>query len=169
MQEIQTAIGLGGNLGNVKDIFHKAARDLQKAGLENIIISSIYKTKPVGCDPGTPDFLNAALTGTWRNSLEQLFELCKQLEEKAGRPRIHPRYASRTLDLDILLFGSFVCDSAELTIPHKEAYKRLFVLVPLAEIASDWLFPDTKKTIGETLSHFHDSSEYENILKSKLK
>lgn len=169
MREVKTAIGLGGNLGNIEETFSMAAEGLKKAGLENIRMSSIYKTVPVGCEPGTPDFLNAVLTGTWKSSVERLFDLCKSLEEKAGRPRIHPRYASRPLDLDMLLFGSLVCGSHELTIPHKEASNRLFVLVPLAEIASDWIFPDTKRTVSETLKEFKGSSEYEKILNSKLK
>lgn len=169
MREIQTAIGLGGNIGNVKETFSMTAESLEKAGLKNIRISSLYQTEPVDCAPETPDFLNAVLTGAWAGSAERLFELCKLLEEKAGRPREHPRYASRPLDLDILLFGSLVCDSPELTIPHKEASKRLFVLVPLAEIASDWIFPDTKRAVGEVLKDFLNSSEYQKIVNSKLK
>jgi 2-amino-4-hydroxy-6-hydroxymethyldihydropteridine diphosphokinase len=169
MLKVQTALGLGGNMGNVKDTFSIAAEGLKGAGMENVRISSLYRTEPVGCAPGTPDFLNAVVTGYWNDSVESLFELCKSLEEKAGRPRIHPRYASRTLDLDILLFGDLVCESPDLIIPHREASSRLFVLVPLAEIASEWIFPDTKKTVGETLSYFKASAEYEKILETKFK
>jgi len=163
MKNIPVALSLGGNLGNVPVTFENTIVELDMGGLKNIHRSSLYHTAPVGCAPGTPDFINAAITGIWSGSVEQLHELCKSLEVKFGRPRQHEHYGSRTLDLDIIFFGNELISTPELTIPHREAANRLFVLIPLAEIAPERQFPGTEKTVGEMEKSFSDTPEYQII------
>jgi 2-amino-4-hydroxy-6-hydroxymethyldihydropteridine diphosphokinase len=67
----------------------------------------------------------------------------------AGRPAKHARNASRTLDLDIIIFGNRVIDLPHLTIPHPELQNRFFVLDPLVEIAPEWQCPQTNLTLQE--------------------
>ncbi len=158
--ETPVALSLGGNQGKVAETFKWAMTELDKAGLSGIKVSANYATGPVGCVPGTPDFINAAAIGIWNGSPQELLKVCKNLEARAGRPNDHPRYASRTLDLDILFFGNMVCRGLELTLPHPEVLKRRFVLVPLAEIVPEWNVPGTSITVRQALDAI-DSTEPE--------
>ena len=146
---VRIALSLGGNLGDVAASFDVAVDTLGQSGLCEICRSSLYVTRPVDCVPGTPDFLNAALTGYWEGTPEELLYLCKKLEEESGRPLKHARNASRTLDLDIILFGDRIVETPALTIPHPELKNRLFVLDPLVEIAPEWRCPGTDFTLSE--------------------
>ena len=141
------ALMLGGDLGDSAAVFAAATAALERAGLTEIRRSRIYRSAPVDCVPGTPDFSDQALTGRWRGTARELFAICQQLERDAGRPKEHSSREARTLDIDLILFGDTVSDTPELTIPHPRAKNRRFVLEPLAEIAPDWRFPDTGKTI----------------------
>ena len=151
------ALSLGGNLGDVAAAFDSAINILEERGLCEIRRSSLYKTAPVDCAPGTPYFLNMALTGLWGDSPDALFQLCKELEVRAGRPAKHARNASRTLDLDIILFDDLILDLPHLKIPHVELRNRLFVLEPLVEIASDWKDPVTGMTLTMLLDKLSES------------
>ena len=131
--------------------FANAIDELAKAGLEEIKRSSIGRYSAVDCHPGTPDFLNMAVTGLWSGSVERLRAVCADLEERAGRPLEHDPAASRTLDIDIIVFGSEPIQNSGLTIPHPKALERLFVLEPLAEIARDLTFPGTFIKVNDAL------------------
>lgn len=141
------ALMLGGDLGDSAVVFAAAAAALERAGLTEMRRSRIFRSAPVDCVPGTPDFSDQALTGLWRGTARELFTICQQLERDAGRPKDHSSREARTLDIDLILFGDTVSDAPELTIPHPRAKNRRFVLEPLSEIAPDWRFPDTGTTI----------------------
>jgi 2-amino-4-hydroxy-6-hydroxymethyldihydropteridine diphosphokinase len=164
--ETDVALSLGGNTGDVPLSFRRALKKLQDGVLCEIRISSLYRTAPVGCAKGTPDFINAALTGKWQSSLDSLHSLCMKIEIDGGRPANHAKYASRTLDLDILFFGDTVYSDSRITVPHKEARNRLFVLIPLAEIAGDKVFPGEKSTVSEILERLTGTVEYGNIMRT---
>lgn len=153
---IKTALALGGNLGNVAGAFKLAAVKLEAGGMINIKLSSFHCTSPVGCAPGSPDFLNAALTGEWPGSAEELFALCQQIERQAGRAPMHEINSPRTLDLDIILFGNQIINSDRLRIPHPRAAQRLFVIAPLAEIAPAMRFPDSGEKVSDILEKISD-------------
>ena len=147
----KTALALGGNIGNVAEAFNVAVQKLEAAGLKNVNLSSFYHTAPVGCEPGTPDFLNAALTGDWPNGAEELLRVCKRIECESGRAAIHGENTPRTLDIDIILFGSLIVAEGNLQIPHTRAADRLFVIAPLAEVAPQMCFPDTGRKVSAIL------------------
>ncbi|MFZ2657407.1 MAG: 2-amino-4-hydroxy-6-hydroxymethyldihydropteridine diphosphokinase [Victivallales bacterium] len=159
-KETEAVLSLGGNLGDVPDTFRKALGELESGGLAGVRISSLYTTPPVGCKPGTPDFINAAAAGQWRGTLEELHALCKKIEVNAGRPGDHARFDSRPLDIDIIFFGDLVYSDQNISIPHKEAARRLFVLIPLAELAGDRTFPGRDTTVGEMLEQEKCTREF---------
>ncbi len=136
---VRCVIAFGGNIGNPDETFRLAWNDLQSAGLVIDKISTVITTKPLGCPDGTPDFRNGVLIAQWSHSPKQLLHLCQSLEVKYGRPQNHPRNVSRTLDLDIILFGTLHSDDPELILPHPRAKERDFVCIPLAETAPDLL------------------------------
>jgi len=141
------ALMFGGDLGDTVACFDMAAAALERSGMTDMRRSRAYRSAPVDCVPGTPDFLDQALTGIWHGTARELLELCQSLERAAGRPERHSSSEARTLDIDIILFGDEVSADPALTIPHPRAKKRRFVLEPLAEIAPDRRFPDSGTTI----------------------
>ena len=165
--QTDVALSLGGNTGDVPSAFRRALKKLQDGGFCEVRISSLYRTAPVGCAKGTPDFINAAVTGKWNSSLDSLHNLCLEIEVEEGRPADHVKYASRTLDLDIVFFGDMVYSDSKITVPHSEAKKRLFVLIPLSEIAGNRIFPGEKSTVSEILEKKAGPVEIKKIKKIK--
>ncbi|OGV76201.1 MAG: 2-amino-4-hydroxy-6-hydroxymethyldihydropteridine diphosphokinase [Lentisphaerae bacterium RIFOXYB12_FULL_65_16] len=144
----RVALGLGANLGDPRTTFRLAVDELRAAGLSNVRVSSLYETEPIGCPPGTPVFLNAALTGHWSGTARELLQFCKDVEVRLGRPARHGRNLSRVIDLDILLFGDEQRRETDLTLPHPRLGERLFALAPLAETAPNWRVPPTGRTVA---------------------
>ena len=132
-------VAFGGNLGNMDETFRAAVADLEKNGLMIEKVSSVITTAPVGCEDGAPDFRNGVLPGFWGGTAPELLAVCQALEEKYGRPNDHAKSVSRTLDLDLILFGDEKWDTETLTLPHPRAKERDFVCIPLAEIAPELL------------------------------
>ena len=142
MPDTLCVIALGGNLGDVPEAFRRACDALSRAGFRIRRFSSLFRTAPVGCEPGAPVFTNAALSGFWDGTAPDLLRLCQKIEADNGRPNDHAYHVSRTLDLDIILFGRETIRLPDLTIPHPEAARRDFVMDPLREIEpelADWL------------------------------
>ena len=153
--QIKIAIALGGNIGDVSNTFLQAITKLKENGLIDIVFSSLHSNPAVSCIPDTPDFTNAALTALWGKTPEELLELCQKIETEFGRPKIHSSNQSRVLDLDIILYGNLIINKEYLQIPHPRAHKRSFVLIPLAEIAPDWIFPTENCTIKDLISNLN--------------
>ena len=141
------AVGLGSSLGPRIRLIRRGSALLAEGGVEQVRLSSLYESDPVDCVPGTPPFVNAALTGLWRGSASDLLRLCQRIERECGRPADHTSDAARRLDLDILLFGQRVLQLQDLTVPHPRMLTRLFVLVPLREIAPSWVIPPGDDTV----------------------
>ena len=145
----RVALALGGNIGDPKTSFQQAIELLQGGGLRDISQASLLETIAVDCEPGTPNFLNSALIGLWPGTPLELLRLCQQIERQLGRPAQHSSRASRTLDLDLLLFDDQQVRLQELIIPHPRLRQRQFVLEPLQQIAPDWPVPPDGKTVRQ--------------------
>ena len=142
MSDTLCIIALGGNLGDVPAAFRRATESLSRAGFRIRRFSSLLRTAPVGCEPGAPEFMNAAVSGFWNGTPSGLLRLCQRIEADNGRPNDHAHHVSRTLDLDIILFGRETVALPGLTIPHPEAARRDFVMIPVREIEpelAEWL------------------------------
>ena len=132
-------IGLGANLGDAQGALEAAFDALAALPHTQLLRrSSIYRSAPI--DSSGPDYLNAV--AELRTSLApiELLRHLQAIELAHGRERPY-RNAPRTLDLDLLLHGELVLDSAELTLPHPRTQQRAFVLQPLAELAPDLVIP----------------------------
>ena len=143
-------IGLGSNLGEREHLIRSAAEGLDLTPETKLVrISSLYDTKPIG-DLEQPDYLNAvALVLTDLEPSRLLWNL-HLIENKLGRKR-RRRWEPRPIDLDLLFYGDSVIDQPGLTVPHPEAHKRAFVLVPMNELIPDLVHPVLGKSIEELL------------------
>ncbi len=135
-------IALGSNLNNPIDQIQTALSALKKLPKSSWIkSSSLYLSEPVSAIQ-QPDYINAvAMVDTELNPTELLHQL-QQIEIAQGRLRNHLKNAARVIDLDILLYGNEVITTPDLQIPHPRLHERLFVLLPLKEIAADLILPD---------------------------
>ena len=131
---MQVYLGLGSNLGDRQANIEKALKLLNDT-LQIELVSSIYETEPVGYVE-QPMFLNAVCCGQTELGPLQLLSLVKGIEASLGRVSSFPN-APRTIDLDIIFYGSMIMQTPELTIPHPRLEERAFVLIPLLEIAPD--------------------------------
>jgi 2-amino-4-hydroxy-6-hydroxymethyldihydropteridine diphosphokinase len=134
-------LGLGANIagpwGCPKDTLLRALDALRQQGLDPLHHSAFFRTKPVG-GGRQPDYLNAVAVTQARLPPAALLRLVKGLERKAGRRPGRP-LGPRPLDIDILDYGGR--RRARLVLPHPEAHRRAFVLVPLAQLAPHWRHP----------------------------
>jgi 2-amino-4-hydroxy-6-hydroxymethyldihydropteridine diphosphokinase len=147
-------IALGSNLGDSRQIIHDAFAELQKLSDQPLLKSSLWRTAPVDCPPGSSDFVNAAAALVPRagETPESLLAKLRRVEKEFGRRPKQVLNEARPLDLDLIAFGSEVRDTRELTLPHPRAHLRRFVLQPLAEIAPDFVLVGQGRSIADGLA-----------------
>jgi 2-amino-4-hydroxy-6-hydroxymethyldihydropteridine diphosphokinase len=146
----RVAVGVGSNLGDRQRHLQFARQQLARL-LSDFRMSSAIETAPVGVPHAQGDFLNAAAVGDISLSPHELLHALQGIEREAGRQRPYSG-AARTLDLDLILFGTTILREPDLEIPHPRFRERRFVLQPLAEIAPDLRDPVTMLTVAELLA-----------------
>jgi 2-amino-4-hydroxy-6-hydroxymethyldihydropteridine diphosphokinase len=145
----RSAIALGSNLGDSLHTLEGALTKLsQTPGIIVRSRSSWYQTKAVG--PPQPDYLNGCALLEVELAPQILLDKLLAIEMEFGRVR-QERWGARTLDLDLLLYDDLILDTPTLQIPHPRMSDRSFVLVPLAEIAPNWVEPISRRTIQDLL------------------
>jgi 2-amino-4-hydroxy-6-hydroxymethyldihydropteridine diphosphokinase len=143
------AIALGSNMGNSPAILAAALEALnQTSGITIQAKSSQYRTKPIG--PAQPDYLNICAVLSVQLSPQTLLEQLLAIEQQFGRVR-QEHWGPRTLDLDLLLYNDLIFNQPNLQIPHPRMTERAFVLVPLAEIAPNWIHPPSQRVVRDLL------------------
>ena len=145
-------ISLGSNIEDRKLNISKALEEIKK--LNDIDISDTsftYETDPLPTTSGQSKFLNCMIKINTTLDAHDLMRKLQKIETDLGRPEDHDKWSSRTIDLDIIFYNNDIIDDPDLKIPHPEASKRVFVLKPLCDIASDMVHPVDNKTVRELL------------------
>ena len=146
----RAALSLGGNIGDVRATIASALDLLEATGVHVAARSSDYRTRPWG-KTDQPDFTNVSAVMETTQSPLELLATCLEVERRLGRVR-YERWGPRVIDIDLIAYDSVRMDTPELTLPHRHAHERGFVLIPLAEIAPDLLIGD--RTVADLAARF---------------
>ncbi len=147
-------VALGANLGDPARQVLGAMDALQDLSRVPLLRSSLLRTPPVDCPPGSPDFVNAVagLVPLDGESPETLLHKLQRLEKEYGRQPKTIMNEPRPLDLDLLVFREETRHTPDLILPHPRAHLRRFVLEPLAELAPSLILPGQTLTVSDVLS-----------------
>ena len=149
-------IAFGANLGDeAAQYAHTLERLFQVAGVSELTPSQPHATAPVGGPAGQSEYLNAAIRMQTRLSITDLHDTLMQIELDLGRERT-TRWGSRTIDLDLLLYGRERWNQPGLTVPHPRFSFRKFALRPALEIAGDMFHPACGVTIAQLWHQLHE-------------
>jgi len=144
-------LSLGSNLGDRESFLRQAVHLLSSmTGLKLLARSSVYKSAPIDCPEGTPDFLNMVVKMDCTLAPEQLLDGAERLEREMGREHKNGT-CSRVIDIDIILFGERIFNNDRLTIPHPRMAQRAFVLIPLCEISPRLTEPTSGAALSDLL------------------
>jgi len=143
-------ISIGSNID--KEIHIPSSIAALKKQFGEIILSSLYETEAVGFEGD--DFINLIVQFSSDLDAKSVAKILRQIELNHGRTRDSRKYAARTLDLDLVLYGDLIINDGRLQIPRDEIEKYAFVLEPLAEIAADLHHPVCKKSYRQLWNEY---------------
>lgn len=144
------AVAIGANLGDRRATVLWAVDELALV-LHDLRLSRVIETEPVEVLEPQPPYLNAVVAGETDLPVHALFDRLRALEQQRGRTRL-THHAARTLDLDLVFYGSLVLATPSLTVPHPRFRQRRFVLEPLVDVAGDWIDPQTGQSAAALLA-----------------
>lgn len=156
-------LSLGSNLGDRIEILRQALAKLdQKAG-KVVKVSPVYETEPVGFH-SRDQFLNICIELHTSYGPFELLAITNEIEQELGRKREkNDVYESRTLDIDIIFFNDLTLETEALSLPHPRFRERLFVLIPLNDIAKDLVVPQFNMTIAEMLNNIRSDHSIKQL------
>lgn len=157
MKKKEVFISLGSNLGNRAENLKKAIQAIKLNVGDISRQSSIYETQPWG-NSNQPDFLNQVILIHTDKSPEDCLKALSAIENQMGRKR-EEKWGTRIIDLDLLYVDDTIIESEELKLPHPGIAQRRFVLVPMAEIADDFIHPQIHKNQQQLLDECADVLE----------
>jgi 2-amino-4-hydroxy-6-hydroxymethyldihydropteridine diphosphokinase len=146
-------VALGSNMGDSISIIEEAAERLNELTDSPLLRSSVWKTLPIDCPPGSPPFLNSIVAFIPRlvETPESLLKRLQSIEKEFGRKTRTVPNEPRPLDLDLVTFQTELRRDPRLTLPHPRARERAFVLEPLAEVLPWLVLPGQEFTVTELL------------------
>lgn len=150
-------LSLGSNVGDREFMLNRAIDLLNTQAGKVYRVSAVYRTSPWGITE-QPEFLNQVLLLETRMAPDELMRCIIQIEAVMGRIRT-TKWGPRTIDIDILFYGDRIIQSTDLVLPHPFLHERRFILLPLAEIAPDFLHPILHQSMTELLSSLNDQLE----------
>ena len=158
-------IALGSNVGDSQKNIFQAMGTLLKISSGFICRSSLWRSTPVDCPPGSPDFINAVVGISVKadETPETMLARLQKIEQEFGRKPKTVHNEPRPLDLDLITFGGEIRNTAKLTLPHPRAHQRRFVLEPMAEIFPNLVLPGQTKKISELLAELNSPEKLEKI------
>lgn len=150
----QVFVGIGSNVEPERHI--RTAVHLLRERFGAVRVSPVYRNPAVGFDGD--DFFNLVAGFGSEAGFEQVHTILEQIEAACGRVRGGPRYAPRTLDIDLLLYGDLVHENAPI-LPRKDLLRYAFVLKPITDIAPDHRHPLTGRSFAEHWAEFDAASQ----------
>ncbi|MBT7950885.1 MAG: 2-amino-4-hydroxy-6-hydroxymethyldihydropteridine diphosphokinase [Gammaproteobacteria bacterium] len=151
----QVFIGVGSNIDRDENI--RSGIRVLREQFNNVSISTLYETSAVGFEGD--NFYNMVVSLETDLQPRELQEKLHDIENQFGRTRGGPRYVSRTLDLDLLLYDDLVCEEEGLQIPREDVTKFAFVLLPLSEMAGELRHPVSEKCYMDIWSDFDQTGQ----------
>ncbi|MCW8825192.1 MAG: 2-amino-4-hydroxy-6-hydroxymethyldihydropteridine diphosphokinase [Gammaproteobacteria bacterium] len=148
-------LSLGSNID--KEVNIQAGIDALEQHFGKVICSTVYESESVGFDGD--NFYNLVVQLETDETVDSVVTTLKQIEDEHGRTRSGPRFSSRTLDIDILLYDDLIRDDELLSVPRDEILKNAFVLKPLAELAGEIRHPQTGDSYADLWRRFDQSSQ----------
>lgn len=155
----RTLVSLGSNLGDANAALDAAIAGLAKLAIAGTLrVSDRFATNPIGGPAGQSVFLNATATFDCDLVPLELLAALQAIEQSMDRER-HERWAARTLDVDLLLYGDEVIDEPTVRVPHPRMTFRPFVLEPSVEVAGDWRHPEGSQTLAQLLDQLRNGAD----------
>ncbi len=159
----QIFLSLGSNLGKRKENLSLAEKKIEQSAGIIIQRSGIYESEPWGFE-SEHAFFNNVIEISSEYSPGELLKILKTIEQTIGRQqKTTAGYASRVIDIDILLYNQLIIDQPRLKVPHQHLHKRKFVLIPLAEIVPGLVHPVFEKNILNLLKSCDDKGHVKRI------
>lgn len=146
---------LGSNLGDRNTYLERARKELETKAGTIFAISKIYNTAAWPEGSNQQDFLNQAIGLHTPLLAPELLHAILTIEKQSGRTR-NGKWEARIIDIDLLFYNSDIIKTTDLSVPHPHLHERRFVLVPLAEIAPDFIHPGLQKSVGKLLAENTD-------------
>ena len=154
-----TYLCLGGNIGDREKALNHAIQKISEQVGDIVAKSTIYETEAWGIE-SQQAYLNQCIKVKTDLKATELIDVLLDIEKELGRERtINRIYEPRTIDIDILFYNNDIINESKLLVPHPRLHLRKFVLIPLEEIASNYLHPLLNKTIFNLLSECEDPSD----------
>ena len=154
---------LGSNIGERDSLLRDAMLFIQKEVRSVTKTSKIYESSPWGVD-GQKNYLNQILMIESELSAQHVLAEVLNIEDKIGRKRIE-KWGERLIDIDIIFYNHEIIETPKLCIPHKHMHERKFVLIPLNEIARDYIHPKYNMKVSELLQKCNDIETVEEYAK----